>query len=121
MCRVLALWITFVSDLTIRMASSSKSPVRDSQQDQDLASIESRKIRDLHFKVRAGMEEMRLAGILCDVTLVAGNMDIQAHKLVLANTSHYFYSMFTKDFKDTDSSRVVMEGLETEILTMLIE
>ena len=68
------------------MASSSKYLVRDSQQDKDLSSIEFTNTT-LDSKARAGMEEMRLAGILCDVTLVAGNVDIQAHKLVLANTS----------------------------------
>ena len=86
-------------------------------------SSNSKEVRNttLDSKARAGMEEMRLAGILCDVTLVAGNVDIQAHKLVLANTSHYFYSMFTKDFKETDSSRVVMEGLDAQTLTSLVE
>ena len=67
------------------------------------------------------MEEMRLAGILCDVTLVAGNVDIQAHKLVLANTSQYFYSMFTGGLKETESSRIVMEGLDSQTLTSLVE
>jgi len=67
------------------------------------------------------MEEMRLAGILCDVTLVAGNVDIQAHKVVLANTSQYFHSMFVGGSKEKESSRIVMEGLEPEILTILIE
>ena len=100
------------------MASSSKSSVSDSQQDQGLSS-KSEEFRNttLDSKVRAGMEEMRLAGILCDVTLVAGNVDIQAHKLVLANTSQYFYSMFTGGLKETECSRVVMEGLDPQTLT----
>merc|ERR1719383_1406054 len=104
------------------MASSRKSSVSDSQQVQGLSS-KSEEFRNtkLDSKVRNGMEEMRLAGILCDVTLVAGNVDIQAHKLVLANTSHYFYSMFTGGLKETESSRIMMEGLEPEILTILIE
>jgi len=98
------------------MASSSKSPMRH-------LSCKSEEFRNttLDTKVRAGMEEMRLAGILCDMTLVAGNVDIQAHKLVLANTSHYFYSMFTGGLKETESSRIVMDDLEPEILTILIE
>ena len=104
------------------MASSSKSPVRDSQQDQGLSS-KSEEFRNttLDSKVRAGMEGMRLGGILCDVTLVAGNVDIPAHKVVLANTSQYFHSMFTGDFKEKESPRIVMEGLEPQILTSLVE
>ena len=104
------------------MASSSRFPLSDSQQNQDLSS-HSEEFRNttLDSKVRAGMEEMRLAGILCDVTLVAGNVDIQAHKLVLANTSQYFYSMFTGGLKETDSSRIVIEGLDPQALTSLVQ
>jgi len=104
------------------MASSRKSPVSNSQQNQSMSS-KSEVFRNttLDSKVRNGMEEMRLAGILCDVTLNVGNVDIQAHKLVLANASHYFYSMFTEGLKETDNSRIVMEGLEPEILTSLVE
>ena len=102
------------------MVNRSKSIARYSQKDQDLSSIEFTNTT-LDSKVRAGMEEMRLAGILCDVTLVAGNVDIQAHKLVLANTSQYFYSMFTGGLKETDSSRIVMKGLDIQTLTSLVE
>merc|ERR1719481_2307343 len=104
------------------MASSSKVLVNDSQQDHGLL-FEPEEFRNttLASKVQAGMEEMRLAGIMCDVTLVAGNVDIQAHKLVLANTSQYFYSIFTGGLKEKDSSRIVMEGLDPQALTSLVQ
>merc|ERR1719342_1254306 len=103
------------------MARSRMSPVTDSQQDQDLSS-KSEEFRNttLDSKVRAGMEEMRLAGILCDVTLVAGYVDIQAHKLVLANTSHYFYSVFIEGLEE-ESSRIKIEDLDPQTLTLLVE
>ena len=103
------------------MASSSNSPVNVSQQDQDLSSkSEDFKNMTLDTKVRAGMEEMRQAGILCDVTLVAGNVEIPAHKVVLANTSHYFYCMFIGGLKE-ESPRIPMAGLEPETLSSLVE
>ena len=121
MCRVPALYITHVSDLTIRMASSSKTPVSDSQ-DQGLSSksLEFRNIT-LDSKVRASMEEMRQTRILCDVTLVAGNVEIPAHRIVLASSSDYFWSMFTINLKEKESSRIPIKNVEPKILTLLVD
>ena len=67
-----------------------------------------------------GMNSMRVAGLLCDVTLVAENLEIPAHKMVLAACSPYFYAMFT-GFTERDSSRVVLQGLDPEALQILVE
>ena len=102
-------------------SSSSNSPVNVSQQDQDHSSkSEDFKNLTMDSKVRTGMEEMRQAGILCDVTLVAGNVEIPAHKVVLANTSHYFYSMFIGGLKE-ESPVIPIKGLEPETLSSLVE
>ena len=103
------------------MASSSKSPVSYSQ-DRDLLSKsqEFRNIR-LDSKMRVVFEEMRQTRELCDITLVAGNVEIPAHKLVLAATSHYFRLMFTINFKEKDSDKIVIQDVNPEILTLLVE
>ena len=103
------------------MASSSNSPVSDSQ-DQGLSS-QSYKYTNiaLDSKVRASMEEMRLARILCDVILVAGNMEIPAHRIVLASSSVYFWPMFTVNFMEKESSRIVINNVEPVILALLVE
>ena len=44
-------------------------------------------------KVVDGMNAVRIAGLQCDLTLE--NLEITAHKMVLAACSHYFYTMFT--------------------------
>ena len=101
------------------MASSSKSPVSYSQ-DRDLLSKsqEFRNIR-LDSKMRVVLEEMRQTRELCDITLVAGNVEIPAHKLVLAATSDYFRSMFVIDFKEKDSDKIVIQDVNPDILTLL--
>jgi len=71
-------------------------------------------------KVVDGMNGMRVAGLLCDVTLVADNIEIPAHKMVLAACSPYFYAMFT-GFTERDSSRVRLQGVDSEALQTLVE
>ena len=43
----------------------------------------------------AMLERLRQEGQMIDVTLVAGNTHIPAHRAVLAASSPYFYAMFT--------------------------
>ncbi|XP_045432847.1 kelch-like protein 2 isoform X5 [Pipistrellus kuhlii] len=45
------------------------------------------------FKV---MNELRSQNLLCDVTIVAEDMEISAHRVVLAACSPYFHAMFTE-------------------------
>ena len=80
---------------------------------------------------------MRQAGLLCDVTLVAENLEVHffcwktlgnslglsqvpAHKMVLAACSPYFYAMFT-GFTERESSRVTLQGLDPEALQTLVD
>ncbi|XP_042355062.1 zinc finger and BTB domain-containing protein 21 [Plectropomus leopardus] len=51
------------------------------------------------------LNEQRLRGQMCDVVLVVADQRYQAHKSVLAATSEYFQSLFTR--MDTESLRVV--------------
>jgi len=71
-------------------------------------------------KALDGMNSMRLSGMLCDVTLVAANTEIPAHKMVLAASSSYFYAMFS-GFTERDSSRVVLQGVDPDALHILVD
>jgi len=71
-------------------------------------------------KVVEGMQGMRTAGLLCDVTLVAESVEVPAHKMVLAACSPYFYAMFT-GFTERESSRVTLQGLDPEALQTLVD
>ena len=103
------------------MATSIKTPVRDSQDHYLFSKSHEFRNTILDSKVRASMEEMRLARILCDVTLVAENVEIPAHKIVLASSSDYFWTMFTTNFKEKETSRIPIRGVKPFILKLLVE
>jgi len=71
-------------------------------------------------KIVEGMNSLRSSGLLCDITLVAENLEIHAHKLILASCSPYFFAMFT-GFTERDSNRVNIHGVDPEALTILID
>ncbi|KAK0152834.1 Kelch-like protein 5 [Merluccius polli] len=58
---------------------------------------------------------------LCDVTLVAGERRIPAHRLVLSSVSDYFAAMFTSDVREAKQEEVKMEGVDPDALWMLVQ
>lgn len=56
---------------------------------------------------------------MCDVTLVADNVEIPAHKMVLASCSPYFYAMFTS-FEESRLDRITLQGVDPHALQLLI-
>ncbi len=56
---------------------------------------------------------------MCDVVLVAGDVEIPAHRMVLASCSPYFYAMFTC-FDEKDQDRVRIKEVDPQALQMLI-
>ena len=57
---------------------------------------------------------------LCDVTLVADDIEIPAHKMVLASCSPYFYAMFT-GFEESRQDRIVIQGVDHQALELFID
>ncbi|XP_037957159.1 ring canal kelch protein isoform X2 [Teleopsis dalmanni] len=66
------------------------------------------------------MNEMRKKNILCDVILVADDIEIHAHKMVLAACSPYFCAMFT-GFEESKQTRIALKGIDYRALELLIE
>ena len=56
---------------------------------------------------------------MCDVTLVAGELEIPAHRMVLASCSPYFYAMFTS-FEEKEKDKVHIQGVDPTALQMLV-
>lgn len=60
-------------------------------------------------------------GELCDAVLIAGDNEIKAHRIVLAANSPYFRDMFIGEFSEPEGVPVVIEEVDEDSLTGLIE
>ena len=68
------------------------------------------------------MNELRNRRCLCDVVLVAGDIEISAHKVVLASASRYFYAMFAGEMVESRRDRIeIKEIVEPESLQLLVD
>ncbi|MBN3295443.1 KLHL2 protein, partial [Amia calva] len=70
------------------------------------------------FKV---MNELRSQNLLCDVTIVAEDVEIAAHRVVLAACSPYFHAMFTGEMSESRAKRVRIKEMDGWTLGMLID
>ena len=59
--------------------------------------------------------------ILCDVVLVADNVEIPCHRVVLCACSQYFYAMFTGDLAEAKSNRITLQEIDPTALVLLID
>lgn len=67
------------------------------------------------------MYEMREEGALCDVVLEVESVHIHAHRLVLAASSSYFFSMFVRDMLESKQERIKLQGVDPEAMQLLVE
>lgn len=70
------------------------------------------------FKV---MNELRSQSLLCDVTIVAEDVEISAHRVVLAAGSPYFHAMFTGEMAESRAKRVRIKEMGGWTLGLLID
>ncbi|XP_051939830.1 kelch-like protein 2 [Hippocampus zosterae] len=70
------------------------------------------------FKV---MNEMRSQSLLCDVTIVAEDVEISAHRVVLAAGSPYFHAMFTGEMAESRAKRVRIKEMDGWTLGLLVD
>ncbi|KAG5849451.1 kelch-like protein 2 isoform X1 [Anguilla anguilla] len=70
------------------------------------------------FKV---MNELRSQNLLCDVTIVAEDVEITAHRVVLAAGSPYFHAMFTGEMSESRAKRVRIKEMDGWTLGTLID
>uniref|UniRef100_A0AAR2KPN7 Kelch-like protein 3 n=1 Tax=Pygocentrus nattereri TaxID=42514 RepID=A0AAR2KPN7_PYGNA len=67
------------------------------------------------------MNDLRSRRMLCDVLLVAGEVEIPAHKVVLASCSPYFCAMFTGEMSESKAPRVEIRDMDGQTLTKLVD
>ncbi|XP_066504964.1 kelch-like protein 3 isoform X2 [Hoplias malabaricus] len=67
------------------------------------------------------MNDLRSRKMLCDVLLVAGEVEISAHKVVLASCSPYFCAMFTGEMSESKAPRVEIRDVDGLTLKKLVD
>lgn len=66
------------------------------------------------------LDQMRRQGVLCDVRLCAGGVEVQAHRALLAACSPYFRAMFTQ-FDESRRDTVTIQNIDAQALQQLID
>ncbi|XP_041364828.1 kelch-like protein 2 [Gigantopelta aegis] len=67
------------------------------------------------------LNQMRKDHLLCDVVLVADNIEIPAHKAILSACSQYFYAMFTGEMTESKMDRITLQEIDPKALSLLID
>ena len=57
---------------------------------------------------------------LCDVTLCVAELEVPAHRVVLAGCSPYFNAMFTNEHRESRQARVHLSGIDAAALESLV-
>ncbi|XP_055499145.1 kelch-like protein 3 isoform X3 [Leucoraja erinacea] len=101
---------------------AKSSPARTvdlSEDDKDQAPVTMNPLHMMKaFKV---MNELRSKSTLCDVTIVAEDVEIEAHRVVLAACSPYFCAMFTGDMTESKAKKVEIKDIDGHTLSKLID
>ncbi|XP_058818193.1 kelch-like protein 17 [Topomyia yanbarensis] len=69
----------------------------------------------------SAISRMRHNAQLCDVTLEVGGETINAHKVILASVSPYFYAMFNDDMLERNRDVVTLHDIDPSSLKQLID
>lgn len=48
------------------------------------------------------------------------DIELPAHRAVLASCSHYFYSMFTSELSESRSNKVTLKQMDSQALELLV-
>ncbi|KAF7237401.1 Kelch-like protein 13 [Varanus komodoensis] len=70
-----------------------------------------------------GFDQLRIEGLLCDVTLVPGDGDevFPVHRAMMASASDYFKAMFTGGMKEQDLMCIKLHGVNKIGLKKIID
>jgi arsenate reductase-like glutaredoxin family protein len=88
-----------------------------------LPNAEANKVEDKKHSsaILLGLHQHYKDERFCDVTLVLGDKEIKAHKVVLASSSRYFEAMFSSNFIDGSQQKLEIPVLDSITGTALVE
>ena len=67
------------------------------------------------------MQQMREEQKLCDVVLEVSGEEVLAHRLVLAASSQYFFSMFGGSMRESRQERIELKEVEPSAMRLLVD
>jgi hypothetical protein len=67
------------------------------------------------------MDQYRESGEFCDITLLVGDVEIKAHKLVLSAFSQFFEGLLKPNMKEGHQERIEIHDINAEAAQLLID
>ncbi|XP_039629856.1 kelch-like protein 3 isoform X2 [Polypterus senegalus] len=114
--------VFMVASLLIYPQSRTSSPqppadTEEEEKEQGVVTVNQSHMKKA-FRV---MNELRSKKMLCDVTIVAEDVEISAHRIVLAACSPYFCAMFTGDMTERKAKTIEIKDVDGHTLNKLID
>ncbi|NXY19435.1 KLH38 protein, partial [Atrichornis clamosus] len=78
------------------------------------------KDQDFSSELLRQLNALRQSRMLTDVTLCCGGFEIPCHRNVLASSSSYFKAMFCNNFRESHQAKVILKGMDADILDQII-
>ncbi|ELK37966.1 Kelch-like protein 3 [Myotis davidii] len=108
---------SFPQSVGIKLSSLSPLQAGDDEKNQRTITVNPAHMGKA-FKV---MNELRSKKLLCDVMIVAEDVEIEAHRVVLAACSPYFCAMFTGDMSESKAKKIEIKDVDGQTLSKLID
>ncbi|CAJ0938359.1 unnamed protein product [Ranitomeya imitator] len=65
--------------------------------------------------------ELRMEGKLCDIVIKVGDVEFNAHKIILCGCSPYFRALFTNSWNNSEDKAYDISGVSPEIMNFILE
>ena len=103
------------------MVTSKMSAPTDMESDNPGDKLVKFRYDQLGSELLGGMNRQRMEGRFFDITIVAGNKTIMAHKIALASFSRYFEAMLNPNMKEGHQDEISLPALHGETTRELID
>ncbi|CAJ0921500.1 unnamed protein product [Ranitomeya imitator] len=65
--------------------------------------------------------ELRMEGKLCDIVIKVGDVEFNAHKIILCGCSPYFRALLTNGWNNSEEKAYEISGISPEIMNFILE